>query len=283
MEPNYFDLMRMPLVRGSNFPAHEQGPIAGPDSGPLRSIIVNETMARQRWPGQDPVGKILWLGCREGAPRTAGQVIAVARDSKYRTLDEEAMRLLYISRLQVWWNGFFALIVHTTGDPGSLAEPLIRMARAEGPNLRIYEMRTMDDLVTLSLWQVRWQAAMLGVLGLLAIVLSVLGLYGVVAYTVAQRTHEIGVRMALGAQKADVEWMVLARGLRLAGIGVAAGLVLSAVGTRFLRAFLHGVDPFDPVAFAGAALAWMVIAMLASYVPALRAARVDPAVCLRYE
>ena len=183
----------------------------------------------------------------------------------------------------MWWNGFFALIVHTTGDPGSLAESLIRMARAEGPNLRIYEMRTMDDLVTLSLWQVRWQAAMLGVLGLLAIVLSVLGLYGVVAYTVAQRTHEIGVRMALGAQKADVEWMVLARGLRLAGIGVAAGLVLSAVGTRFLRAFLHGVDPFDPVAFAGAALAWIVIAMLASYVPALRAARVDPAVSLRYE
>jgi putative ABC transport system permease protein len=183
----------------------------------------------------------------------------------------------------VWWNGFFALIVHTTGYPGALAEPLIRMARAEGPNLRIYEMRTMDDLVTLSLWQVRWQAAMLGALGLLAIVLSVIGLYGVVAYTVAQRTHEIGVRMALGAQKADVEWMVLTRGLRLAGIGVAAGLVLSAASTRFLRAFLHGVDPFDPVTFAGAALAWMVIALLASYVPALRAARVDPAVSLRYE
>ena len=283
VEPNYFDLMRVPLVRGRNFSANEQGPIASPESGPLRSIIVNETMARRRWPGQDPVGKIVWLGCREGAPRTAGQVIAVARDYKYRTLDEEPLSLLYVSRLQVWWNGFFALIVHTAGDPGTLAEPLIRMARAEGPNLRIYEMRTMDDLVTLSLWPVRWQAAMLGVLGLLAIVLSVLGLYGVVAYTVAQRTHEIGVRMALGAQKADVEWMVLARGLRLAGIGVAAGLLLSVAGTRFLRAFLHGVDPLDPVAFAAAALAWMVIAMLASFVPALRAARVDPAVSLRYE
>ena len=283
VEPNYFDLMQVPLVRGHNFPAHEQGPIAGPDRGPVRSIIVNETMARRQWPGQDPVGKIVWLGCREGAPRTAGQVIAVARDSKYRTLDEEPLPLLYISRLQVWWNGFFALTVHTAGDPGALAKPLIRMARAEGSKLRIYEMRTMDDLVTLSLWQVRWQAAMLGALSLLAIVLSVIGLYGVVAYTVAQRTHEIGVRMALGAQKADVEWMVLARGLRLAGIGVAAGLVLSAAGTRFLRAFLHGVDPFDLVAFTGAALAWMVVAMLASYVPALRAAGVDPAVSLRYE
>lgn len=283
VEPNYFDVMQVPLVRGRNFPAHEQGPIAGPDSGPLRSVIVNETMARQRWPKQDPVGKIVWLGCREDAPRTAGQVIAVARDSKYRTLDEEPQPFLYMSRLQVWWNGFFALIVHTTGDPGALAEPLIRMARAEGSNLRIYEIRTMDDIVTLSLWQVWWQAAMLGVLGLLAIVLSVIGLYSVVAYTVAQRTREFGVRMALGAQKADVEWLVLARGLRLAGIGVATGLLLSAAGTRFLRAFLHGVDPLDPVAFAGGALAWIVIAMLASYVPALRAARVDPAVSLRYE
>jgi predicted permease len=283
VDPNYFDLMQIPLVRGSNFPSHEKGPIAGPDNGPLRSIIVNEAMARQRWRGQDPVGKIVWLGCREGAARTAGRVIAVARDSKYRSLDEEPVRLLYISRLEVWWNGFFALIVHTTGDSGLLAESLLRMARAEGPNLRIYEMRTMDDLVSLSLWQVRWQAAMLGVLGVLAIVLSVIGLYGVVAYTVAQRTHEIGVRMALGAQKADVEWMVLARGLRLAGIGVAAGLALSAAGARFLRGFLHGVDPFDPVAFAGAALTWVAIAMLASYVPARRAARVDPAVSLRYE
>src|SRR5262249_51923084 len=139
VEPNYFDLMRVPLVRGHDFPAHEQGAIAGPESRPLRSIIVNETMARQRWPGQDPGGKIVWLGCREDAPRTTGQVIAVARDYKYRSLDQEPQPLLYISRLQVWWNGFFALIVHTTGDPGSLAEPLIRIARAKGPNLRIYE------------------------------------------------------------------------------------------------------------------------------------------------
>jgi putative ABC transport system permease protein len=138
-------------------------------------------------------------------------------------------------------------------------------------------------LVTLSLWRVRWQASLLGAFGLLAISLSVIGLYGVVAYTVAQRTHEIGVRMALGAEKLDIQWMVLARGLRLTAVGIALGLILSGIATRFLRGFLYGINPLDPVAFTGAALAWVVIAMLASYLPARRAARVDPAISLRYE
>ena len=283
VEPNYFDMMHVPLLRGRNFAANPAGPLAGPDNGPARSIIVNQTMARRLWPGQDPIGKQLWLGCREGKPRVEAQVIGMARDSKYGALDQDPSPLFYISRLEVWWNGFFALIVHTAGDPSGIAEGLIRMARAEGTNLRIYELRTMDDVIMLSLWQVRWQAGMLASLGLLAILLSVIGLYGVVAYTVAQRTHEIGVRMALGAQKNDVQWMVLARGLRLAAAGIAVGLVLSAASTRSLRAFLHGVDPFDPAAFLGAALLWILIAMLASYIPARRAARVDPMVSLRYE
>ena len=137
--------------------------------------------------------------------------------------------------------------------------------------------------MALSLWRVRWQATLLGAFGLLAIALSVVGLYGVVAYTVAQRTHEIGVRMALGAEKLDIQWMVLARGLRLTAAGIALGLILSGAATRFLRSFLYGVNPLDPVAFTGAALAWVVIAMLASYLPARRAARVDPAISLRYE
>ena len=124
---------------------------------------------------------------------------------------------------------------------------------------------------------------MLGAFGLLAVALSVIGLYGVVAYTVAQRTREIGIRMALGAQKLDVQWMVLAHGLRLTTAGIGAGLPMSVIATRLLRSFLYGMSPLDPVAFAGAALAWLLIAMLASYVPAQRAARVDPAISLRYE
>ncbi|HEV2448429.1 MAG TPA: FtsX-like permease family protein, partial [Candidatus Sulfopaludibacter sp.] len=190
---------------------------------------------------------------------------------------------LFVSRLQVWWNGFFALIVEAEGAPYTLTEPLIRLARSGGRDLRVYEVRTLDDLVTLSLWRVRWQSALLGAFGLLAIALSVIGLYGVVAYSVAQRTREIGVRMALGAQRLDVQWMVLARGLRLTAAGIVFGLALSAAATRLLRGFLYGVSPFDPVAFGGAGLAWVLIAMLASYLPSRRAARIDPAISLRYE
>jgi len=239
-------------------------------------------MARQWWPGQDPIGKVHWMGC-EKEPRVAARVIGVARDSKYGTLDEDPKRFFYVSRQQVWWNGFFALIVETAGDPRALAEPLIKLARTGGPDLRMYEMRTFDELVGLSLGRVKWQASLLGVFGLLALTLSVIGLYGVVAYTVSQRTREIGVRMALGARKADVQWMVLAHGLRLTAEGILAGMALSAAATRYLRGFLYGVSPLDPVAFAGAALAWILIAMLASYIPAQRAARVDPAISLRYE
>ena len=276
VEPNYFTVMHVPLVRGRNFAANDL-----PDAP--RVIIVNETMARQRWPRQDPIGKVVWLGCPPNEPQVAAQVIGVARDSKYGTLDEPPRQFFYVSRLQVWWNGFFALIVRSPGDPHALIAPLIRLARTGGPNLRVYEVRTMDEQVELSLWRVRWQAGLLGIFGLLAIALSVVGLYGVVAYSVAQRTHEIGLRMALGAQTGDVQWMVLAHGLRLTTIGIAGGLALSAAATRFLQGLLYGISPLDPVAFTAASLGWILIAMLASYIPALRAARVDPMVVLRYE
>ena len=276
VEPNYFGVMDIRLVRGRHFAGSDvpQSP---------RVIIVNETMARQRWPGQDPIGKTVWLGCGEKTPRVAAEVVGVAKDSKIGALDEDPPPFLYVSRLQVWWNGFFALILHTAGDPHALAGPLIQLARSGGPDMRVYELRTFDELVELSLWRVRWQAGLLGAFGLLAILLSVTGLYGVVAYSVAQRTHEIGVRMALGAQRIDVQWMVLARGLRLTAAGIAAGLILSAAATRFMSSLLYGVSPMDPMAFLGASLVWILIAMLASYIPARRAARVDPAISLRYE
>jgi predicted permease len=276
VEPNYFQTMQVPLIRGRNFARYDQ-----PNSP--RVVIVNETMARRWWPGQDAVGKVLWLGCGSDQPRVQAEVIAVARDSKYGALDEDPRPFFYLSRIQVWWNGFFALILRTTGDPHAITEPLIKLARTGGPNLRVYELRTFGDLVTLPLWRVRWQASLLGAFGLLAIALSMIGLYGVVAYTVAQRTREIGIRMALGAQKLDVHWMVLAHGLRLTAAGIVAGLMMATAATHLLRGFLYGVNPLDPVAFVGAALAWLLVAVLASYIPARRATRVDPAISLRCE
>ena len=276
VEPNYFGMMHVPLLRGRNFTSHDL-----PDSE--RVIVVNRTMARRWWPGRNAVDRIVWLGCGNRVSRVPARVIAVASDSKYGALDEEARPFLYVSRHQVWWDGFFALIVETTGDPQAAMEPLLKLVRSQGPNLRIYELRTLDDLVTLSLWRVRWQAGLLVALGILALVLAVIGLYGVVAYAVAQRTREIGIRMALGAHSGDVQWMVLAHGLRLTAAGILAGLAVSTAATRLLRSFLYGVSPLDPVAFAGAALAWFLIAAIAGCIPAQRAARIDPAVSLQYE
>jgi putative ABC transport system permease protein len=276
VEPNYFAAMQVPLLRGRNFL-----PADRPESP--RVLIVNETLARQWWPGEDPIGKRVLQGCAGRDPQVSAEVIGVAKDSKYDALDEDPHPFFYVSRRQVWWNGYFALILHTAGDPRALMAPVTRLAHAAGANLRIYESRTSDEVVELSLWRVRWEAGLLGAFGLLAIALSVVGLYGVVAYSVARRTREIGIRMALGAQKVDVQWKVLAHGLRLTAAGIALGLLLAAAATRFLRSALYGVSPLDPIAFAGAALGWLLVAMLASYLPARRAARVDPAISLRYD
>jgi putative ABC transport system permease protein len=176
-----------------------------------------------------------------------------------------------------------ALIVDASGSPAEYTAPLRALLHRLDPNLRVYEIQTLELAASDSLWKVRWQASLLAVFGGLAMLLAAVGLYGVVAYSVAQRTREIGVRLAMGAQRADVLWMVLARGLGLTAAGIAVGLALSAGVMRLLAAALYGMSPLDPVAFTVASLAWMAVAMLASYVPARRAMRVDPVVALRWE
>jgi ABC-type antimicrobial peptide transport system permease subunit len=209
-------------------------------------------------------------------------VTGVAKDAKYGSLDEQTQPFVY-GPLAQNWVGFVALIVETSGDPGAFTAGLRAIMRGLDPNLRVYEVRTLEEYAADSLWKVRWQASLLGAFGLLALVLAAVGLYGVVAYTVAQRTREIGIRMAMVAQRADVMWMVLGRGLRLTALGIGIGLVLSVASTRMLRSLLYGLSPLDPVAFAAAALGWTAAAMLASYLPARRATRVDPVTALRWE
>lgn len=273
--PGYFDVMGMALVAGRDFRAADQ-------PGSPRVVIVNQTLARRYWPNDTAVGKTVWLGCDPKRPRTMAEVVGMAKDAKYGSLDEAPRSFVYSAFAQ-GWVGFMAVTVHTAGDPAEFGGPLRAALQGLDPHLRIYEMSTLEAMAAQSLWQVRWQARLLGSLGMLAILLAAVGLYGVVAYTVAQRTREIGVRMAMGAQKADVLWMVLGRGLRLTAIGVGIGLVLSALVTRFLGAFLYGLSPLDAVSFAAAALFWIATAMVASYLPARRAARVDPVVALRWE
>ncbi len=276
VDPNYFDLMGIPMVRGRSFAPAES-------SGGIPHVIVNQTMARTLWPGDDAVGKTVWMGGCEGGVPKPGIVIGVARDAKYEKLNEGPQALYYVSRRQDPSNSFYALIVRTAGDPRQWTKPVLDLVQRRGGDMIIYDSGTLEDAVARSLWEVKWQASLLAALGLLAIVLAAIGIYGVVACSVAQRTREIGVRMALGAAPLDVQWMVLAHGLRITAIGIAAGLLLSAATVRLLRGFLYGLSPFDPIAFAAASLAWIVIAMLASWYPAGRATRVDPMTVLNFE
>ncbi|HLK69059.1 MAG TPA: ADOP family duplicated permease [Bryobacteraceae bacterium] len=275
VEPNYFDMMRVPILRGSGLPRN--GALTD-----APAVVVNETMARTYWPGEDPLGKLLWLGC-QGQQRKIGQVVGVAADTRNPAYPSQSPTGFYRSRLQDPGNSYFGLIIQTTGDPYLWSKPLMSVAQSGGAHLRIFDMRSMADDVGLLLWEARWQAALLSSLGALAAVLAAIGLYGVVAFTVAQRTREIGVRMALGAAPADVQWMILGHGLRITGVGIAAGLLLSAGTVHWLRGFLYGLSPFDPIAFAAASLVWILIAMLASWYPARRATRVDPLTALQYE
>jgi predicted permease len=277
VSPGYFATLAIPLLAGRDFRPEDRG--ANP---PV--LILNQTLAGRFWPGEDPIGKRFRTGCGPGRAHEA-VVIGVARDSKYNALDEPPGGYVYNVHNSAPDEimGFMALTVHTSADPSAFAGPLRAALRRIDPNLRIYDMRALEEYAALSLWKVRWQAALIGGFGSLAIILAAVGMYGVVAYAVAQRTREIGIRMAIGAQKSDVLRMVLSRGLRLTAAGIAIGLALSAAATRLLRAFLYGVSPWDAAAFTAAAMLWLVIATVASYLPARRAARVDPSIALRWE
>ena len=278
VDPGYFALMRIPIVRGAGF-----APSGSFTAAP--HVIVNEAMARAFWPGQDPLGKKLWFGpeCTSDGKEAIGTVIGVARDARLQSLGEPPEPLYYLSRFEDRGNGFYSLIARTAGDPRQWIQPLVSLVERSGAKVRIYKSGTLDDAVAQSLWEVKWQASLLGAIGLLAIFLASIGVYGVVVCSVAQRTREIGVRMALGAQPLDVQWMVLAHGLRITAFGIAGGLLCSAATVRLLRRFLYGLSPFDPIAFSAAALAWVALAMIASWYPARRATRVDPMTALNYE
>lgn len=275
VEPNYFDMMRIPILKGRTF-----APKGSLHDQP--EVIVNQTMSRKWWPDRDALGKTLWVGC-DRSQRRLGQVVGVARDVSAGAFGYAPEPYFYLSRLQDPGNGYFSLMIRTPGNPYLWSKPLLQVAQSGGPNLRVFEVQSLDDTVGKALWEAKWQASLLGALGLLAIVLAAIGIYGVVAHTVSQRTREIGVRMAVGATPGDVHWMFLGQGLRVTATGIACGLVLSAASVRLLRGFLYGLSPFDPVAFAGASLAWIAIAMMASWIPARRATRVDPMAALKYE
>ena len=267
--PEYFDAMRIPAVAGRVFEARDR-------RGTLRVAVINEAMARRYWPGQSPVGR------RIGDSASAAVVIGVVHDGKYRSLREASLPVVYFSALQdLVTTG--TLVVRARSAPLALA-PLIRgVVRNLDPNVALFDVRTLESHLALASARERLVAAVSVVFGGLAFVLALVGLSGLLAFAVSRRTSEIGIRMALGARPGDVLTMILRRGLALAAVGLALGLGLALLLGRFAGDLLYGVAPTDPASFAMALLLVTGAAAAASYVPARRAARVDPMVALRTE
>jgi len=273
VEPGYFATLGIPLLRGRDFAARDDG--AG-----TRVAIVSEAMAKRYWPGEDPVGKIFRAGNGELAPR---EIVGVARDLTDPARSGAAPQSCVYLPLRQEFRGEVRLLVATQRDPDEIAGLVRGEIRRFDDRLTLLDVTTMAAQLRFALAP-QWVSAWLGgVLGLLAFVLAVSGLYGVVAYAVSRRTRELGIRLALGARPADTLWLVLRQGLLLGVAGVGIGLPLAVVAGVLLRDYLFGIGPADPVALASASLLVIGVALLASYVPARRAMRIDPVEALRAE
>jgi len=272
--PQFFTTLGISLLKGRDFTAddHMQAP---------NVAIISEALARRYWPNEDPLGKRLR---EEGADNPWVSVVGVVADVKYRGLPNNPITDpdVYFPLLQRPTNTL-SLAVRTANDPNSLTAAIRSELQKLDPNLPFYNVTTMAQLVANQTTQSRFSAWLLGIFGALALVLSAVGIYSVMAYAVEQSTREIGVRMALGAQPRDVLKLVIGQGMALALIGVALGLVAAVALTRTIENLLFGVSATDPVTFAALALLLMLVALLACYVPARRATRVDPMVALRSE
>src|SRR5208282_842117 len=264
----YFEAMGMPMSRGRDFTVEESKAATG-------VVIVNEAMARQLWPGADALGQHVRFG-----EKSEAEVIGVVRTGKYRTLGEDPLPLIY---LPIGYTPEATLVVRSMNDPRSLLDPIRREIEAVDRNLAATDLETMQQHMTLPLFPARAIGILLGVFGGLAMVLAVGGLYGVISYTTSQRTREIGIRVALGAQHKDVAKMVLKHGVSMATWGIAIGAAAGYGVTRVLSTLLYGVRADDPFTFVGVAVALIGVTLLACYVPARRAMSVDPTIALRYE
>lgn len=271
VSPGYFQAMGTRLLQGREFTRQD-------DEQSVPVAIINESFARRLFPGEDPLGKQFSLG-RADAGKV--QVVGVVEDGKYANLNEDSRP--YVAR-PLWQSGVgsTSVVVRTAGDLPALMAAVRREVQQLDPNLPVASS-TLVEKLSLPMLPARLVASILGGFGLLALALAAIGIYGVMSYAVAQRTHEIGVRMALGAQKADVLKLVISQGLTLTLIGVGIGLAAALALTRLMKSLLFGVSATDPMTFAGIACVLILVTFLACYLPARRAAQVDPLVALRHE
>jgi predicted permease len=274
--PRYFETMETPILAGREFTPEDK-------KDGTKTAIVNETFVRRLFPGLSSPGTA--IGKRISFDSGTGpfvEVVGVARDGKYFNIAEEPRPFVWTPTTQNFWLNQ-TLVVRTAGDPGSVIGPVRSEVRALDPTLPLFDVKTMNEHMRLSLFPARVAASVLGLFGLVALILAVIGIYGVTSYSVSQRTREIGIRMALGANKREVLRLILASGAKLAFLGVVIGLVVATVLTRLATSLLFGITPAYTLTFVLISAVLTFAALLACYVPARRAAKTDPLVALRYE
>jgi predicted permease len=273
-----FETLRMPLLRGRFFDERDQR-----NAAPV--MMVSAAFARKFLPNQDPVGKFLKIGAGEGPAREkykTREIVGVVGDLRTEDLEKEPVPTYYVPLSQLMF-GPPTLVIRTAGEPMAIASEVGRVLRSMEPESPLYDIRTMTDYLALDLGRARFQTVLLGLFAGIALLLTAVGLYGVMAQSVAQRTQEIGIRMAMGATREDVRAMVLRRGTLLSFTGTAIGVICALALARLIESLLYQIPPRDPETYIGVCLILSLVALLASYVPALRATRLDPMVALRYE
>ena len=266
---HYLQTLRIPLLRGRSFTEQDVRQSA-------KVLVISELLASQVFPNEDPIGKRLLLVMSD----QPFEIIGIAGDIRHRALETQPFPAMYLPTYATGWTN---LVIRTQGDPASIAGAVRKEVHALDPDQPIADVKTMEQWLDTAVAAPRYRTVLLGLFALLALVLASTGIYGVMSYSVAQRTHEIGVRMALGARQLDVLKLVVLQGMGLVIIGVALGLVGAIALTRVMSTLLFGVGAKDPFTFAVVATLLSLVAFVACYIPARRASRVDPLVALRYE
>jgi predicted permease len=274
INPGYFSAMGIPLITGREFTRRDgaQAPKVG---------VINQAMARYFFGNENPIGRHLGFGSRERTPEI--EIVGVVRDGKYESLREQAQRTVYIPVAQDPTTEQVTFYVRGAGKVEAMTGALRGAVARLDANLPVYDVQSVETGIDDSIYIDRMIAALSTFFGGLATLLAAIGLYGVMAYSVTRRTREIGVRMALGADRGSVLWLVMKEVAVLAGVGIAVALPVAYGLGRLVNSQLYGVAPADAVVLVGGAVFLAVVAALAGYFPALRATRVDPLVALRYE
>jgi putative ABC transport system permease protein len=272
--PRYFQTMGIPLLAGRDFTEQDRGAFWLGESP--WTLIVNETFARRYWPNENPIGKRFRFGAN-----VFGTVIGVVGDVRSQSLEREARPAFYVSQGHFSWPAL-TIVVRASTPPETMTAALRAQVYALDHDLPVYNIRPMEQIVSNAAGQPRFHTLLLGLFSAVALLLAAIGIYGVMAYTVTQRTHEIGVRMALGARTRDTLRHVLGQGMKLVLIGATLGLAGAFVAARALKSMLFGVSPADPLTFAAVTVFLALVAFAACWIPARRATKVDPLVALRH-